>query len=136
MNRLGNWDRKDDSGGFAEAISARAAKYGFLVGNEGFNGFDPYWNALYEKRRRETQLYMQTNSPQFQQMKHPGSFPVMLKNAKDLGIQVYELYPREFQIAYSPNRKVSPTESAHVRAALESLGTPSSCKIDPKWGHD
>jgi hypothetical protein len=134
MNRIGVWDTGTD--GFAEAISARAAKYRFLVGNEGFNGFDPKWNALYKERRRITQLYMQTNSPQFQQLKHPGSFPTMLKSAQALGIQVYELYPREFEMAYRPNRKVDPAESASIRAAIESLGTPKSCEIDPNWGHD
>ena len=132
MNKLGRWDQRPL--GFASATSAEAAKFGFLVGNEGFSGQDADWNALYRERRRQTQTYMQALTPQDQNQRYPrGILPTILQNAHDLGIQLYELAPREYKIAYRPSGSVSQDQSATVRPALEAVGRPESCTIDPTW---
>ncbi len=119
VNKLGAWDEGDL--GFAHALSAEAAKFGFLVGNAGFNGRSADWNAIYAAHRPLT--YMQMANPQIAS----GKFVPFLQNAAPLGIQVYELYARDYKAAYVEG-------DASIRAALEAVGTPSSCKITAHWG--
>jgi hypothetical protein len=119
LNKLGAWDLGDL--GFATALANEAAKFGFLVGNAGFSGRYADWNAIYQAHRPMT--YMQMANPQL----NSRSFVTFLRAAAPLGIQVYELYARDYKAAYIDGE-------ASVRAALEAVGTPSSCKIDVHWG--
>lgn len=90
-----------------------AAKFGFLVGSAGFTGFYADWNAFYYDQRQHTQTYMQTANPQFQNL------PSILQNARGLGIQLYELYPDDYQVAYYPTSTDSSTLSKALKAALD-----------------
>jgi hypothetical protein len=119
LNKLGAWDQGDL--GFATALAKEAAKFGFLVGNAGFSGRFADWNAIYQAHRPLT--YMQMANPQL----NSGRFAMFLQAAAPLGIQIYELYGKDFKAAYLNG-------DASIRAALEAVGTPWSCKIDAHWG--
>ena len=120
VNKLGVWDQDDL--GFARALSAEAAKFGFFVGNAGFNGHDANWNAIYQAHRPLT--YMQIANPQI----NSGMFVPFLQSAAPLGIELYELYARDYKAAYVDG-------DASIRAALEAVGTPSPCKINAIGEH-
>jgi hypothetical protein len=106
---------------FATAISAEAAKYHFLVGNEGFSGRESDWNALYSTRRQQTQTYAQTLNPAVQQGVYGGDiFPSIVQAGQGLGIQVYEINPAEWR---------TPADAA----AIAALGTPQTCQITRDW---
>jgi hypothetical protein len=60
-------------------------------------------------------------------------FPTFLQNAKPLGIQVYEIYPDDYQAAYHPPADVTPKLSAAIAGVLQAVSTPLSCGVNPLW---
>ena len=112
---------------FGDALSAEAAKFGFLVGNAGFSGADTDWNAIYQTHSPAT--YMQMANPHITD----DLFPTYLQNAKPDEIQVYELYPDDYQIAYNPPAGTDPSLSTTFSTALNAVGMPLSCSINPLW---
>ena len=59
VNKLEVWDLGHLA--LATSMSAEAAKFGFLVGNAGFNGVNTDWNTLYQMHSPAT--YMQMANP-------------------------------------------------------------------------
>ncbi len=125
VNKLEVWDLGHLA--LAASMSAEAAKFCFLVGNAGFSGADTDWNALYQTHSPAT--YMQMANPHITD----DLFPTYLQNAKPDGIQVYELYPDDYQIAYNPPAGASSTLITQFRTALNAVGMPLSCSINPLW---
>ena len=125
VNKLEVWDLGNLS--FAYSLSAEAARFGFVVGNAGFNGLNAEWNALYQMHSPAT--YMQMANPHISD----DLFPTYLQNAKPLGIQMYELYPDDYQIAYNPPAGANSNVITTFRTVLKAVGTPLSCGVNPLW---
>ncbi len=126
-----SWDQ--GTVGFANVLGAEAAKFHFSVGNSGYSGVDTAWNTLYAKVRQTTQTYMQpANDHLSESVTDPKFMANILAAADQANIKTYELYPDIYQAAYQSGF-VSQTKMLAVRAALEAIGTPLSCFIDPNW---
>jgi hypothetical protein len=120
VNDLGYWDQ--GTLGFAYALGAEAAKYRFNVGNSGYDGFTSSWNKLYQVMRLQTVTHMQTANPQL-----TGKLPTILQDAGKLSMQVYELYPDDYEAAYYPSQGgYGVTLSDQTKAALKSIGMSKS----------
>ena len=122
FNNLGTLERPvTGRNTYAETIAEEAAKYGFWVGNAGF-GLSDKFHGLYQRMRSRTSLYAQTGSPS--RLQDRAKLPSILAAARQLHIELLELYAPVWLVAKDPGNKYYAQHGAAYRAALDSLAQP------------
>lgn len=116
---------------FAAAVAARAVEDGIAIGNQGLTADDARndvagkpcmadWCRIFRQERGKVPLILQTGNPTDPDRSGEiGSLVDMLPFAVGQRVQVFELYPRDWLVAYDPHSPDYPKYHQEYQRVLE-----------------
>jgi hypothetical protein len=133
MSDLHSWESK--SGNTAMALAQVAAPYHWMMGQAGWTQSDPHyaaiWNPIFSYAfTHGGHTYMQ---PANDHLSGTPTIDAYLKAMMQQGnIQLTEEYHDLWDAAYRAGT-VSASEQTAIKDALNNIGQPTACDVDPNW---
>ena len=116
---------------FSAAVAARAVQDGIAIGNQGLTASDPRddasgkpcmadWCRIFRQMRGKVPLILQTGHPtEPDRSGEIGSLVDMLPFAVEQKVQVFELYPQDWLVAYDPFTPGYPRHHEEYQKVIE-----------------
>ncbi|HTS35852.1 MAG TPA: hypothetical protein VMH04_09285 [Candidatus Solibacter sp.] len=116
---------------FAAAVAARAAQDGIAIGNQGLTASDPRndadgkpcmanWCKIFREHRTKVPLVLQTGHPtEPDRSGEIGSLVDMLPFAVEQKVQIFELYPQDWLVAYDQYNPAYPRHHEEYQKVIE-----------------